>query len=355
MTRASFAARLVRWQRTHGRHHLPWQGTRDAYRIWLSEIMLQQTQVATVLGFYARFLERFPDVHALAEASEDDVLALWAGLGYYSRARNLHRAAERVVTEHGGRFPTDAATLATLPGIGPSTAAAIAVFAAHERRAILDGNVKRVLARHAGVEGYPGQAAVERSLRALAEARLPTAKRALSAYTQGLMDLGATVCTPRAPACARCPVAEDCVARMTGRTATLPTPRPRRALPERRQHFLLALADRDVLLVKRPSSGVWGGLWCLPGIEESANALVEAARFGRPLSGAVEHLPPIEHTFTHFRLSIVPVCVRLERVASTPAPQGTLWLPLDEARSAALPAPIGRLLFEMASNRSSGR
>lgn len=346
--RGSFSSRLIRWQRAHGRHDLPWQGTREPYRIWLSEIMLQQTQVATVLGYYARFLERFPDVRALAEASEDDVLALWAGLGYYSRARHLHRAARRVVTEHGGRFPTDAATLATLPGIGPSTAAAIAVFAAQERAAILDGNVKRVLARHAGIEGHPGQAAVERTLWALAESRLPSAKREMAAYTQGLMDLGATVCTPRAPACERCPVAKDCVARITGRTTSLPTPRPRRVLPERRQHFLLALAGRDVLLVKRASRGVWGGLWCLPEIEEATNALTEAARFGRPLARAAKHLSAIEHTFTHFRLSIVPVCVRLERAASTPAPLGTLWLPLDEARSAALPAPIARLLADLA-------
>ncbi len=347
MTRASFATRLVRWQRAHGRHDLPWQGTRDAYRIWLSEIMLQQTQVATVLGYYTRFLERFPNVRALAEASEDDVLALWAGLGYYSRARNLHRAARRVVTEHGGRFPTDAATLATLPGIGPSTAAAIAVFTAHERAAILDGNVKRVLARHAGVEGYPGQAVVERTLWTLAEARLPTASRELAAYTQGLMDLGATVCTPRAPACEHCPVAGDCVARMTGRTASLPMPRPRRALPERRQHFLLALAGRDVLLVKRPSAGVWGGLWCLPEIDDAEGALTEARQHGRLIDHSAAALPPIAHTFTHFRLSIVPVRVRLKREASTPAPPGTLWLPLDEARSAALPAPIVRLLADV--------
>ncbi|MFN3628772.1 MAG: A/G-specific adenine glycosylase [Casimicrobiaceae bacterium] len=350
MTRASFAARLVRWQRTHGRHDLPWQGTRDAYRIWLSEIMLQQTQVSTVLGYYARFLERFPNVQALAEASEDDVLAHWAGLGYYSRARNLHRAAQRVMAEHGGRFPTDAATLATLPGVGPSTAAAVAVFAAGERAAILDGNVKRVLARHAGIEGYPGQAAVARTLWALAEARLPASKSELPAYTQGLMDLGATVCTPRSPSCARCPVAEDCAARSTGRTASLPTPRPRRVQPERSQHFLLALAGRDVLLVKRPSTGVWGGLWCLPEIDGIDRALPEAQRHGRPIEPAVMRLTPIPHTFTHFRLVVMPVCVRLR--CPKRLPPGALWLPLCEARTAAVPAPIRRLLAKLAEDSS---
>lgn len=310
--------------------------------------MLQQTQVATVRDYYVRFLARFPDVEALARASEDEVLALWAGLGYYSRARNLHRAARVIVSAHGGRFPTDAATLATLPGIGPSTAAAIAVFAAGERAAILDGNVKRVLARHAGVEGYPGASTVERRLWAIAEERLRAARDAIAAYTQGLMDLGATVCTPRAPACGRCPVAADCVAHASGRTEALPTPRPRRPLPERTQHFLLARAGGDVLLVKRPSRGVWGGLWCLPELASPEQALPEARRFGRPTRRAPEALPAILHGFTHFRLSIVPIQVWLARPEESGLPTPALWLPLEETRSAALPAPIARLLADRA-------
>ncbi|MFP4905238.1 A/G-specific adenine glycosylase, partial [Paraburkholderia sp. BR14261] len=232
-----FAPRLIAWQREHGRHDLPWQNTRDPYRIWLSEIMLQQTQVSTVIPYYTRFLERFPTVEALAAAPDDDVMALWAGLGYYSRARNLHRCAQVVADTHGGKFPQTVEALAELPGIGRSTAAAIASFAFGARETILDGNVKRVLARVFGVEGFPGEKRVENAMWTLAETLVPGPEASdadVSAYTQGLMDLGATLCGRGKPDCARCPFAQDCVANTTGRQRELPAARPKKAVPTRR-------------------------------------------------------------------------------------------------------------------------
>jgi A/G-specific adenine glycosylase len=271
---ASLAARVARWQRTHGRHHLPWQQTRDPYRVWLSEVMLQQTQVGTVLDYYARFLDRFPDVQALAAAPLDDVLALWSGLGYYSRARNLHRCAQAVVAQHGGRFPGDSATLATLPGIGRSTAAAIAAFCFGERVAILDGNVKRVLSRALGFDGDLSQAAAVNALWSQAQALLPEA--GIEAYTQGLMDLGAQVCVTRKPQCETCPLNADCVAKAQGRPEAYPV-KTRRLKRGRREHALLWLQHRDRLwLTQRPATGVWAGLWSLPEWDE-AETLAELA------------------------------------------------------------------------------
>ncbi len=258
----TFATRLVAWQRAHGRHDLPWQNTRDPYRIWLSEVMLQQTQVGTVLAYYARFLAAFPDIASLAAAPLDAVLARWSGLGYYRRARHLHAAARCIVEQHGGVFPRDVETIARLPGVGRSTAAAIAAFAFGTCGAILDGNVKRVLARHRGVEGYPGLARVEAALWSVAEALLPDA--GIEAYTQGLMDLGASVCARRNPQCAACPVATDCTARLTNRIDALPAPRPARVLPRRAVQMLLLEHAGEILLEKRAPTGVWGSLWCLP-------------------------------------------------------------------------------------------
>jgi A/G-specific adenine glycosylase len=346
-----FSSRLVSWQRQHGRRDLPWQGTRDAYRIWVSEIMLQQTQVATVIPYYARFMAAFPDVAALAAANIESVLRAWSGLGYYRRAHLMHRAAQQVVDEHDGAFPRDAATLATLPGIGRSTAAAIAAFASGERGAILDGNVKRVLARHAGIDGYPGDAAVTGALWREAEARLPAGDGDIGIYTQAMMDLGATVCVRREPRCEACPVAADCVARRDGRTASLPSPRPKRALPRRRAEVALIL-DRDaVLLERRPPSGIWAGLWSLPEIADRADAMeVCRARFGVD----VEHgpaLPEIEHAFTHFTLTIAARIYRARVVSgrnAQAAEPGSVWLPLADVAGAALPAPVKRLLVARA-------
>jgi len=337
-----FAARIVAWQRRHGRHDLPWQGSRDPYRIWLSEIMLQQTQVATVLPYYERFLAAFPDVATLAAAPIDRVLEQWAGLGYYRRAHHLHAAARMVVERHAGEFPADADALAALPGIGRSTAAAIAAFAFGARGAILDGNVKRVLARHRAIEGFPGEAAVERRLWTLAETLLPA--RAIERYTQGLMDLGATVCTRTAPRCAACPVAVDCVARREGRVDRLPSPRPHRTLPRRETRVLLIERAGEFLFERRPPTGIWSGLWSLPELPVDAD-VVEALRdrFGVDAI-AIEALAPIEHAFTHFRLTIRPLRVAARRLRARVESPGHVWLARDDALGAALPAPIGRLL-----------
>ncbi len=338
-----FASRVVRWQRRHGRRDLPWQAGADAYRVWLSEIMLQQTQVATVIPYFARFVARFPDVRPLAAASEDAVLALWSGLGYYSRARNLHAAARTIVTEHGGCFPDTQQGLAALPGIGRSTAAAIAALAFGRRCAILDGNVKRVLARHAGIEGWPGARTVETALWQLAETRVPS--RDVRTYTQGLMDLGALVCTRQRPTCDTCPLQADCVARKTGRATELPAPRPRRALREKSVAMLLLRDRGELMLEKRPARGVWGGLWSLPELDPDADASAHChACYGFEVH-ALHALPVLSHTFTHFRLNIQPLEVHLAPRGTTPP--GQIWLAPKDALEAALPAPVRTLLMRL--------
>ena len=348
MPALTFSRRVVDWQRAHGRHGLPWQATRDAYRIWLSEIMLQQTQVATVLPYYAKFLDRFPDVAALAAASEDEVLSHWAGLGYYSRARNLHNAAKRVVANHGGAFPDDVALLANLPGIGRSTAAAIAAFAYDVIAPILDGNVKRVLARHAAIKGFPGVSAVEKQLWIEAEARLPRQREDIVAYTQGLMDLGASICTRGEPRCMLCPITRDCAAKSDGRIADIPAPRPRKKIPERSQRYLLALHGDEVLLVKRPAQGIWGGLWCLPELSEGDDASnVARVRFGVSKSTAMNELQPFKHTFTHFRLTLAVSQLMVTRIDVAANAPGTVWLARNELQTAALPKPISTLLTRL--------
>jgi len=346
-----FAPRLIAWQREHGRHDLPWQNTRDPYRIWLSEIMLQQTQVSTVIPYYARFLERFPTVEALAAAPDDDVMALWAGLGYYSRARNLHRCAQVVADTHGGKFPSTVEALAELPGIGRSTAAAIASFAFGARETILDGNVKRVLARVFGVEGFPGEKRVENAMWTLAETLVPGAEASdadVSAYTQGLMDLGATLCGRGKPDCARCPFADDCVAKTTGRQRELPAARPKKAVPTRRTWMLVLLDGDSVMLEKRPPSGIWGGLWSLPEAADEP-ALAERARdFGVTQDHAASSsvLMPLTHTFTHFKLDIEPRVIELKRNAvPLEVNDGqTAWVSLGNIDAYGVPAPVRKLL-----------
>ena len=341
-----FSRRLIAWQRKHGRHDLPWQGTTDAYRIWLSEIMLQQTQVATVIPYYRTFLARFPDVAALAAADLDDVLRLWAGLGYYSRARNLHRAAVAVVTEHGGQFPRQREALESLPGVGRSTAAAIAAFAFGEREAILDGNVKRVLARHFAVGGFPGESRVMAQLWATAESLLPT--RGIERYTQALMDLGATVCT-RSPECSRCPLRTTCRALAADAVKDYPAPRPRKVVPVRELRMMLLEHGKRLLLVKRPVTGIWGGLYSFPEFglgEDLADAC--RSRHGYDIE-VVQELAVLTHGFTHYTLRIHPVVCRLKqrnKVARLEAmePGSMAWLTRDEVRDGAVPAPVRTLL-----------
>jgi A/G-specific adenine glycosylase len=379
-----FSRDVIDWQRVHGRHSLPWQNTRDAYRIWLSEIMLQQTQVAAVIPYYLKFLSRFPSVEALASAPGEEVMAHWSGLGYYSRARNLHRCAQQVVALYDGRFPDDPALLAELPGIGRSTAAAIAAFSYGTRAAILDGNVKRVFARVFGVDTYPGEKKTEERLWRLAVALLPGTSRPVSqagvqaatqaaaeaqahmqaevqAYTQGLMDLGATLCTRSRPACERCPLADRCVALATGRVEDLPVRKPSKATPQK-YAVMLVVTDRDeVLLTQRPDSGIWGGLLSLPELDgfnlpahdaaETATARTQReasiARIVAPFGevDACEQLQPFSHGFTHFKLHVVPYRVRLARRIAGVGQTQSVWLALDRIENAPLPAPVKKLLL----------
>ena len=345
----SFAKPLIAWQREHGRHALPWQQTRDPYRVWLSEIMLQQTQVTTVLGYYARFLERFPDVQALAAASQDDVLALWSGLGYYSRARNLHACAKAVVAEHGGAFPRSSAVLQQLPGIGRSTAAAIAAFCFGERVAILDGNVKRVLTRFLGFDGDLAEARQERALWDEATRQLPD--DGIESYTQGLMDLGATLCVTRSPSCLLCPVQAGCAALREGAPERYPV-KTRKLKRGRRSNAWLWLQWGDRLwLVQRPGSGVWAGLWSLP--EFDAPEALDAASADWP--GTPQGLPMFTHVLTHLDWTLQPVRWTLPgdaAVGEVAAITATLagdgqrgeWVTLPQALAMGLPAPLRKLL-----------
>ena len=342
---ASFAPRLIEWQRLHGRNELPWQHTRDPYRVWLSEIMPQQTQVSTVLAYYERFLERFPSVAALAAAPLDAVLALWSGLGYYSRARNLHACAQAVIGTHGGSFPNSSAELVKLPGIGRSTAAAIAAFCFHERVAILDGNVKRVLTRVLGFDGDLAEARHERELWAQATTLLP--EQGIAPYTQGLMDLGATLCLARSPACSSCPVQGLCAAAREGKQLLYPI-KTRKLKRGSREHLWLWLSWRDqIWLVQRPARGIWAGLWSLPEFD-TANAF-ERASAGWP--GSAEPLPSFTHVLTHLDWTLHPTRWTLpKRTAATRAtelvsawPTGR-WFSPNEALAAGLPAPLRKLL-----------
>jgi len=342
---SGIAAKLTTWQKKHGRHDLPWQGTRDPYAIWLSEIMLQQTQVATVIPYYNRFLAHFPGVAELAAAPLDEVLRLWSGLGYYSRARNLHKAAQVVVNEHGGRFPHRFEDVTALPGVGRSTAAAICVFSFGARHAILDGNVKRVLARLRGVKGYAGEKKVADRLWQEAERLLP--RRGIEAYTQGLMDLGSSVCTRGKPRCNDCPLHGDCVALKRGWVAGLPSPRPRKVLPHKRTTMLVLTRAGEVLLEKRPPTGIWGGMWCLP--EVARHPDLEAyclKRFGARVL-EVETMPTLAHGFTHFSLDIRPLHLRVSALVPQAAEPGLTWLSLEDARGAAIPTPVRKILAQL--------
>ncbi len=342
MTRgSSFAGRVVEWQQRHGRHDLPWQGTRDPYRVWLSEIMLQQTQVATVLAYYPRFLDRFTDVASLAAADEDQVLGLWSGLGYYSRARNLHRCARDVMVRFGGSFPRTAAELATLPGIGRSTAAAIAAFCFGERAAILDGNVKRVLTRALGFDADLAVAAHERELWQRAEALLPSTDlhRTMPAYTQGLMDLGAMVCTRTRPACVICPLQGECVAAREGDPARYPV-RTRRTARSQLTLWLLHAHDAQgrVWLQQRPERGIWARLYCLPVHEDREQLL---GSLSAAAQGTVVEYAGFRHVLTHRDLDIHIVSARVG--PHDLAGEGA-WFAPGEWTALGLPAPIRAFL-----------
>jgi A/G-specific adenine glycosylase len=345
----TFAQRVVAWQKNAGRRDLPWQNTRDPYRIWVSEIMLQQTQVSAVIPYFTRFMVRFPTIATLAAAPLGEVTALWSGLGYYARARNLHAAAQQMVVSHGAAFPKTAIDIASLPGIGRSTANAIAAFAFGEPVPILDGNVKRVMARYRAIEGYPGKASVQAQLWHCAEELMPIKANAttIAHYTQGLMDLGAMVCTRRAPQCARCPVCRDCVAFHEQRTHALPAPRPAKPIPLERWAVVVLTYRRRVMLVLRPARGIWGGLWSLPEHDQSATQWAhEALEIPAAQIKTVTPLPEIAHAFTHFKLTLVPTQIALKS-----APVNTTahaqWFAHNQMDTIGLPAPIKRLLHQL--------
>lgn len=338
-----FAESLIRWQKVHGRLDLPWQNTRDPYRIWLSEVMLQQTQVATATPYYLRFLARFPDVQALASADRDEVLALWSGLGYYTRARNLHKAAVQVAAMGG--FPKTREGLEALAGVGRSTAAAIAVFSEGAREAILDGNVKRVLARHFAIDGFPGVRAVEQRLWALAESLLPA--KGMETYTQALMDLGATLCQRSKPRCEQCPVSSSCQALESDRVDQLPGKRPRRPLPQKATVMPILLHQGKVMLVKRPDQGIWGGLSSFPEFATVAAALSEIPLGYGCVLGAHRTLPPLQHGFTHYSLRIEALVCEVREMQSRATQPGVIWLPIAKALAASIPAPVRTLLLAL--------
>ena len=342
-------AALIDWHEKQGRHDLPWQHDRTPYRVWVSEIMLQQTQVATVIPYYQRFMARFPNVNALADAPIDDVLHLWTGLGYYARARNLHRAACRIRDDFGGRFPDTFEQVASLPGIGKSTAGAILALSRGERFPILDGNVKRVLARHFGVEGSTAEKAVVDRLWQLSDACTPD--EAVEVYTQAVMDLGATVCTRHKPLCSYCPLAEGCFARATGRQHELPAPRSARGARRSREVFMLVAmrGDGSVLLERRPESGIWGGLWCLPEFDTVSAASIYAGHTLEAAEAQPKPLSIVEHAFTHFDLVITPLLTRCTGQAGIMDTIPTLWYNARDPARIGLPAPIKTLLEDLSS------
>lgn len=339
---------LVEWHARQGRHDLPWQHDRTPYRVWVSEIMLQQTQVTTVIPYYERFMKRFPDVRALADAPIDDVLHLWAGLGYYARGRNLHCAAVRIRDEFGGEFPETFEEVASLPGIGRSTAGAILALSRGKRFPILDGNVKRVLSRFFGVQGDLAERANLETLWELAERCTPS--HHVAVYTQAIMDLGATLCVRRKPLCDRCPLAERCYARYTGRQLEIPAPRRARARRTRHVFMLVALQeDGRVLLERRPASGIWGGLWCLPEFETDTAAQDYAAQRLADARLQARPLEPIEHAFTHFDLVVAPLLASCRGPAGVMDSVDTVWYNPREPAAIGLPAPIKTLLERIAS------
>lgn len=341
-----FQARVLDWFDQHGRKHLPWQQQQTPYRVWVSEIMLQQTQVATVMDYFTRFMARFPDVFALAEAPLDEVLHLWTGLGYYARARNLHKAAQEVVSTFGGRFPTDSVdALSSLPGIGRSTAGAIISLSTGQRAPILDGNVKRVLTRLHAVEGWPGQLTVERRLWAIAEHYTPYERA--GDFTQVMMDLGATLCTRKAPACLLCPLESWCEAHRLGRETDFPTPKPKKQIPTRQTHMLMLCNDAgDVLLQQRPAEGIWGGLWSFPQFDDQI-ALMAWLSSALPVQTAMDTWAVLTHTFSHFKLEITPVKVVSPERTLPNDMQDARWVSPHQLDGIGLSAPVKTLLTRL--------
>lgn len=338
---------VLDWYHQHGRHDLPWQQDASPYRVWVSEIMLQQTQVSTVIDYYQRFMTRFPDVHALASAPLDEVLHLWTGLGYYARARNLHKTAQSVCDQHGGEFPADINALMAMPGIGRSTAGAILALAMGQRGVILDGNVKRVLCRYHAIQSWSGATRTLAQLWQIAEDTTP--RHQVAAYTQAMMDLGATVCTRSKPDCPSCPLQTGCQAFSLGITTQLPVSKPKKILPQK-QTFMILLYQDDatVMLQQRQSTGLWGGLWSLPECADDEALSAWLQHYGGRQDG---QWPALRHTFSHFHLDITPVLVRAGDPGQCLDSAGGLWYPLDHSLKLGLAAPVKKLLDRFASHQ----
>jgi A/G-specific adenine glycosylase len=343
----AFSQSLLNWFDLHGRKDLPWKQDPTPYRVWVSEIMLQQTQVATVIPYYQRFIQRFPDLSALAHAPVDEVLGLWTGLGYYARARNLHRTAQLVCEIHGGQLPTTLEALIELPGIGCSTAGAILALALGQRHPILDGNAKRVLTRQEAIGNWPGQPRVERQLWQRAGELLPMTR--VADYTQAIMDLGATICTRRHPRCPCCPVKETCRAYAQGNPEAYPRPRPRKRLPLRVTLMLILLNNRgEVLLERRPPTGIWGGLWSFPECAPQTEVTLWCREHLGCHIGDIKIWPLLRHYFTHFTLDIEPVVAWLQREeCQVMEPNGWVWYKIGTIHERGLPAPTLRLLEQL--------
>jgi A/G-specific adenine glycosylase len=343
MSLDAFAKDLLQWHAAHGRKDLPWQQDRTPYRVWVSEIMLQQTQVATVIPYYLKFMEAFPDVPALANAPVDRLLQHWSGLGYYARARNLYKAACEIRDRHGGRFPETFEEVLALPGIGRSTAGAIMALARGERHAILDGNVKRVLARYHAVGGWPGDSAVSAALWRHAERHTPSVRTA--SYTQAIMDLGATVCTRANPACFLCPLSAGCRAYQTGRAADFPARRERKKRPLRQTHMALACCKGDVYLERRPPSGIWGGLWSLPEFDLEKQLLDWCRKRLNARPVRIERWTTLRHSFSHYHLDIRPVAIRLDAIPEWIADGASgIWYNYETAPAFGVAAPVMKLI-----------
>ena len=346
-----WSEQIIAWQKQAGRHHLPWQNTKDVYRIWLSEIMLQQTQVETVIPYYQRFLERFPDVKTLAEAPLDEVMNHWSGLGYYSRARHLHECAKQVQQNYAGVFPKQPEQLISLPGIGKSTAAAIAAFGYGVRAAILDGNVKRILLRYFAIFEYPARNEQIEQLWTLAEQLLP---QEIEIYTQGLMDLGATLCKRHKPRCSECPLQEGCLAYQRGLTKCIPASKPKKAYPRKQLQMLIILNQeanqQTIYLKKRPETGIWGGLFSLPEFSHSDNSFKFRA-YLRDIGKLekLERLNSFTHNFTHFQLAVTPWLAVIRKDQAFAQESQDQWISFDQIEQVALPAPIKKLLTQLST------
>ncbi|WP_286240860.1 A/G-specific adenine glycosylase [Neptuniibacter halophilus] len=344
-----FSTAVLDWFDQHGRHDLPWQENKTAYHTWISEIMLQQTQVTTVIPYYQRFIERFPSVEALAAAEQDEVLHLWTGLGYYARARNLHKTAQIVTHNHQGQFPLSVEELSELPGIGRSTAGAVLSISSGRWAPILDGNVKRVLARFYALEGWPGTTANQKRLWQYAEQNTP--RQRVGDYTQAMMDLGATLCTRSKPSCLLCPLQPHCEAFKQGKTDQLPAPKPKKTQPVKQTYMLLLQQDqgKEVLLYQRPPTGLWGGLWSLPQVSDLRDTLSET---GLELDQAsIQVLEPLRHTFSHFHLDITPVRARVNTPTdSVMEGKPLLWYNIEQPENVGLAAPVKKLLQQLAES-----